>query len=200
MRTTVLRLTLAASAAVLAACAAPAHQHEHGPGKPGMPGGMHGGTPGGMHGANTAIATLGPTQGNGVRGIVMFHQQADGTVMVHARVSGLKPGAEHGFHVHDKGDCASPDGMSAAGHFNPGGHAHGPQGGTRHAGDMPNLKADAAGLADQKFRIDGITVKDGATAVNGRSVIVHVNPDDYTSQPTGNAGGRLACGVIVAPH
>lgn len=200
MRTTVLRLTLAATAAVLAACAAPAHQHDHGAGKPGMPGGMHAGSHGGMHGANMAVASLGPTQGNGVRGVVMFHQQPDGRVMVHARVTGLKPGAEHGFHVHDKGDCASPDGMSAAGHFNPGGHAHGPQGGVKHAGDMPNLKADAAGRADQKFTLEGVTVKDGATAVNGRSVIVHVNPDDYTSQPTGNAGGRLACGVIVAPH
>lgn len=144
-----------------------------------------------------AVASLGPTQGQQARGLVVFHQM-DQHLMVHARISGLKPGAEHGFHLHEKGDCASTDGTSAGGHFNPDGKPHGPQDAAHHAGDMPALKADAQGMADQKFMLMGPTVGAGPGQIVGRSVIVHLGPDDYATQPTGNAGPRIACGVVVA--
>ncbi|MEW6098483.1 MAG: superoxide dismutase family protein [Pseudomonadota bacterium] len=140
---------------------------------------------------------LQPTQGNATAGTVRFEQHRH-AVMVFARVTGLKPNQEHGFHVHEKGDCSSPDGMSAGGHFNPTGKPHGHFSGTeRHAGDMPNLRADANGVAETRFMMTGMEVgTGGATDIVGKGLIVHVNPDDYTSQPTGNAGGRLACAVI----
>ena len=143
-----------------------------------------------------AVASLGPTQGNNARGLIMFHAMGD-HLMVHAQLSGLKPGAEHGFHLHEKGDCASTDGTSAGGHFNPDGQPHGPQGAAHHAGDMPALKADADGKVDVKFMLHGPTLTAGPASINGRSVIVHANPDDYTTQPTGNSGARIACGVIA---
>jgi Cu-Zn family superoxide dismutase len=117
-------------------------------------------------------------------------------VKVSANVSGLKPGAQHGFHVHEKGDCSSGDGMSAGGHFNPAGKPHGPQSGDHHAGDMPNLVADASGNASASFTIHGVSIGSGAADIVGKGLIVHRDPDDYKSQPVGNAGPRLACAVI----
>ncbi len=118
-------------------------------------------------------------------------------MLVEAKVSGLTPGAEHGFHVHEKGDCGSGDGMSTGGHFNPLGHPHAHFGTPdRHAGDLPALTADASGTATLKIELDVITVTDGPTSVVGRGLIVHAQPDDYKTQPTGNAGARIACGVI----
>jgi len=156
-----------------------------------------GGCAGLMHSGPMAQARLEPTRGNATTGVVMFHQRGE-AVMVHARVEGLKPGQEHGFHVHEKGDCGSGDGMSTGGHFNPAGKPHGPQDTVeRHAGDLPSLKADAQGRADVKFTLGGITVGSGATDVVGKGLIVHAMPDDYRTQPTGNAGARLACAVIA---
>lgn len=174
---------LGLAAMVLTGCAAPSHPHSHG-----------------AMGA-TALATLTPTQGSTVRGLVVFHA-AGSQVMVHARLSGLKPNGEQGFHLHEKGDCASADGTSAGGHFNPDAQPHGPQGAAHHAGDMPSLKADADGNVDQHFTLTGPSLApDAPASILGRSVIVHANPDDYTTQPTGNSGPRLACGVIAAmPH
>ncbi|MGA0611005.1 superoxide dismutase family protein [Caldimonas sp. KR1-144] len=146
--------------------------------------------------APAARAELKPTTGNTASGVVDF-SQAGGGVAVVAKVSGLKPGQEHGFHVHEKGDCSSGDGMSAGGHFNPDGHPHGPQDAAHHAGDMPSLKADANGNAEARFTLTGVTIGSGATDLVGRGVIVHVQPDDYKTQPTGNAGARIACGVIL---
>jgi len=143
-----------------------------------------------------AVATLTPTQGNATNGIVLF-QGSDGGVAVHARIAGLKPNGLHGFHLHEKGDCASPDGTSAGGHFNPTGAPHGPQQGPHHAGDMPALQADAAGVAEAKFTLKGVAMGSGATDIVGKAVIVHANPDDYATQPTGNAGARIACGVVA---
>jgi Cu-Zn family superoxide dismutase len=144
-----------------------------------------------------AVATLTPTQGNTARGLVMFHEM-DGHLMVHARLTGLKPGAEQGFHVHETGSCASTDGSSAGGHFNPGNQPHGPQTAAHHAGDLPALKADADGRVDQKMMLMGPTVKDGPASLVGRSVVVHAQADDYSTQPTGDSGARVACGVIAA--
>lgn len=144
-----------------------------------------------------ATASLRPTTGNNTSGTVRFVQSAS-QVIVSGEVRGLKPGAVHGFHVHEKGDCSSGDGNSAGGHFNPEGRPHGQHGqGAHHAGDLPSLKADAAGVAAFSFESRSITVGSGATDVVGRGLIVHRDPDDHTTQPTGNAGPRLACAVIV---
>ena len=150
-----------------------------------------------MAGGPRATATLTPTTGNTTAGTVRFVQSGD-TVKVSGEVRGLKPGAEHGFHVHEKGDCSSGDGMSAGGHFNPGNAPHGRHGsGGHHAGDLPSVRADANGVARFEFESRGIRVGSGANDVVGRGLIVHRDPDDYTTQPTGNAGPRLACAVIA---
>jgi len=110
------------------------------------------------------------------------------------RVSGLTPNQEHGFHVHEKGDCSSGDGMSSGGHYNPTGRPHGPPSGEHHVGDQPALKADGAGNATIDSRVRGLA--GGPTEFAGKALIVHASPDDYTTQPTGNSGARIACGVI----
>ncbi len=149
-------------------------------------------------GSSGAAARLAPTAGNTVTGSVKF-QQVGGKVVVTAEISGLQPNAEHGFHVHEKGDCSAPDATSAGGHFNPGGKPHAHYGKPeRHAGDMQNLKADASGNAKYRWESDLLAVGDGAANVVGRSVVIHRDPDDYSSQPAGNSGPRLACGVIAA--
>ena len=146
--------------------------------------------------APRATASLQPTKGNQTSGTVTF-VEVGGRVRVNAVVVGLKPGREHGFHVHEAGDCSSGDGMSTKGHFNPLGkpHAHFSTA-ERHAGDMPALRADANGRAEANFELDVMTVSPGAASVVGRGLIVHADPDDYKTQPTGNAGARIACGVI----
>ena len=143
-----------------------------------------------------ATAQLKPTKGNKTFGEATF-EQTNGKVHVTVFVQGLKPGQEHGLHIHEVGDCSSGDGMSAKGHFNPQGkpHAH-PNSAERHAGDLPALKANKAGRAKVVADMDIITVAPGPTSIVGRAVIVHADPDDYKTQPTGNAGARLACGVI----
>ena len=141
-----------------------------------------------------ASCVLRPTKGNQVEGLVTF-TKVDGGVKITATVNNLAPGA-HGFHIHEFGDCSSPDGMSAGGHFNPSKKPHGaPEGLERHAGDLGNLMADEHGIAKYE-RIDKVIELDGADTIVGRSVIVHANADDFHTQPTGNAGGRVACGVI----
>ena len=152
---------------------------------------------GGAGGGPSASANLEPTKGNGVRGTATFTQVGE-KVRVVANVSGLKPNAEHGFHVHEKGDCSSGDGMSTGGHFNPLGASHGQHGmGHHHAGDLPVLQADAGGRASIDFTSATIAVGNGPTDVVGKGLIVHRDPDDYKTQPTGNAGPRLACAVIA---
>jgi Cu-Zn family superoxide dismutase len=146
--------------------------------------------------AQTATATLAPTAGNSATGSVTFVQKGD-KVTVAAKVTGLAPGG-HGFHIHEKGDCSAPDATSARGHFNPTGKAHGnPESPDHHAGDMPMLQADASGNASLTAELTGISIGSGATDIIGKSVIVHKDADDYKTQPTGNSGARLACGVIA---
>ena len=141
-----------------------------------------------------ATAQLQPTKNSKTSGEATFEQAGD-KVHVVVSVQGLKPGQQHGFHIHEVGDCSSGDGMSTKGHFNPLGkpHAHP---GSGHAGDLPALQADASGTARLDVMAEGITVSPGATSVVGRGLIVHADPDDYKTQPTGNAGARIACGVI----
>ena len=143
-----------------------------------------------------AGAQLQATTGNSSSGNASF-VQAGGKVLVSGEVRGLKPNAEHGFHVHEKGDCSSGDGMSTGGHFNPAGAPHGNHDtGIHHAGDLPSLKADASGVARFSFESSTIAVGSGANDIVGKGLIVHRDPDDYKTQPTGNAGPRLACAVI----
>jgi len=144
-----------------------------------------------------ATAQLQPTKGSKTFGEGTF-EQAGGKVRVVIYVQGLKPGQEHGLHIHEIGDCSSGDGMSTKGHFNPFGKPHAHQGTPeRHAGDLPSLKAGKDGLAKIDVMLDIITVGPGPASVVGRGLIVHADPDDYKTQPTGNAGARIACGVIL---
>jgi len=143
-----------------------------------------------------ASAQLQPTTGNKTFGEASF-EEAGGKVRVVIYVQGLKPGQEHGLHIHEVGDCSSGDGMSTKGHFNPFGKPHAHAGTPeRHAGDLPALKADKDGRAKVDAMLDVITVAAGPASVIGRGLIVHADPDDYKTQPTGNAGARIACGVI----
>jgi superoxide dismutase, Cu-Zn family len=129
--------------------------------------------------SSKGISVLHPTAGNKVTGTVTFTPVADG-VQVHAEIAGLTPG-KHGFHIHEFGDCSAADFSSAGAHFNPTNQPHaGPDAAARHEGDMGNVEADA---------------NDAKSAI-GRSVVVHAKPDDLKTQPSGDAGGRIACGVI----
>lgn len=141
------------------------------------------------------VAVLHPTEGSSVRGTVRFAQEAEG-VRVIAEVEGLGEGTRHGFHVHEYGDCTAADASSAGGHFDPEDHPHAlPPDSPRHAGDMGNLEADSSGRAQLDERFDGFSVAGSTNPVIGRAVIVHAQPD--TGQgPSGEAGARLACGVI----
>jgi Cu-Zn family superoxide dismutase len=141
-----------------------------------------------------AIAVLHPTEGNKVHGLITFTKEGD-KVKVVAEIEGLAPG-KHGFHIHEFGDCSSKDGAAAGGHFNPAGKPHGaPTDANRHEGDLGNIDAGQDGKARVDLT-DSVLKLDGAGSIIGRGVIVHTNPDDFKTQPTGNAGGRLACGVI----
>jgi Cu-Zn family superoxide dismutase len=144
-----------------------------------------------------ATATLEPRSGSTVSGTVSF-QAVGQKVRVEASVAGLTPG-EHGFHVHEVGDCSAADATSATGHFNPAAKQHGHHGGAeRHAGDMPNLVADSSGKATFSAELDMLSLTEGPNGILKRSVVIHADPDDFKSQPAGNSGKRVACGVIRA--
>ena len=148
----------------------------------------------------SAEAPLKPTTGSKVGGTVSFEQGAD-SLRVKGRIEGLTPGL-HGFHIHEKGDCSAPDGTSAGGHFNPATTQHGdPAKAMHHGGDFGNLNANDKGVAelDVSVPVTQINLTNGSAAsAIGRAVIVHAAPDDMVTQPTGNSGARLACGVIAA--
>ena len=142
--------------------------------------------------AATARADLSPTSGSDASGVVTVKALPGGGVHLDAKVSGLTPGV-HGFHVHEVGDCSAADASSAKGHFNPTGKPHG-----SHAGDLPDLVADASGTAKLSSDVPGLTLDDGAMSILNRAFVVHADPDDHVSQPAGNSGKRVACGVIKA--
>ena len=145
--------------------------------------------------SSKAIAVLHPTAGNKVSGTVTFTPVADG-VQVHAEIAGLTPG-KHGFHVHEFGDCSAADASSAGAHFNPTNQPHaGPDAAARHEGDMGNIEADASGNAKLDYVDHQISLANDAKSVIGRSVVVHAKPDDLKTQPSGDSGARIACGVI----
>ncbi|HXF65151.1 MAG TPA: superoxide dismutase family protein [Burkholderiales bacterium] len=145
-----------------------------------------------------AVAKLEPRSGTNVRGTVTFTQIGD-VVRVTGEITGHSPGPK-GFHIHEKGDCSAPDAMSAGGHFNPHKSKHGgPYDPVKHAGDLGNIVFDKQGVAKVNFTVGDISVsRDRADGIIGRALVVHVQPDDLKTDPTGNAGGRAACGVIQA--
>jgi len=142
-----------------------------------------------------AVAVIHPTAGNSAKGTVWFMQEGS-KVKIVADVEGLTPGAKHAIHVHQYGDCSSPDGKSAGGHYNPAGHKHGKPGkGERHAGDLGNLTADDKGKAHYELTVDNISIIGSTNPILGRGLIVHAGEDKFV-QPTGGAGARIGCGVI----
>jgi Cu-Zn family superoxide dismutase len=145
-------------------------------------------------GPKVAKAQLIATTGNKVTGSVMFYAESEG-VRVKGEVSGLTPG-KHGFHVHQIGDCSSGDGKSAGGHFNPENVNHGsPSGEEKHIGDLGNIVANSEGLAKVDQLLSFLSLE-GDHSIVGRGLIVHEKEDDLSTQPTGAAGARVACGVI----
>ena len=143
-----------------------------------------------------ATATLDSTSGSTAKGIVHFTDVGDGNVEVQADLTGVPPGT-HGFHIHEKGDCGN-NAMNAGGHFNPTGMIHGaPDAVSHHAGDFGNVTADANGEVHTRFTTHSISLKSGeVTNPFGKAVVLHEKADDLVSQPSGNAGARIACGVI----
>lgn len=142
-----------------------------------------------------AESILESKSGSNVKGKITFTKEGN-NVKVVADVEGLTPG-KHGFHIHEKGDCSAADGSSAGAHFNPATKPHsGHDSPQRHVGDMGNLTADASGKAHLEIT-DSMMSFEGDNSIIGKSVIVHEKEDDLTTQPTGNAGGRVACGVII---
>ncbi|MBE2210283.1 MAG: superoxide dismutase family protein [Xanthomonadaceae bacterium] len=145
-----------------------------------------------------ANVTLSPRSGSQVAGVLHVMPMGDG-VHVTGTISGLTPNKAQAFHIHEKGDCSADDASSAGGHFNPTSQPHGNAqgGGAHHLGDQANLQADAGGTAQVDAHFSGVSLNTGTeTDVMGKAIVVHADADDYTSQPAGNAGKRIACGVI----
>ena len=119
-------------------------------------------------------------------------------VQITGTINGLTPGATHGFHVHENGDCSAPDASSAGEHYNPTSQPHGdPAGTAHHVGDMPNVTSNAEGIAELDAVIDGLSLRTGEpNDIIGRAIVVHEKADDYKTQPSGNSGKRIACAII----
>jgi Cu-Zn family superoxide dismutase len=145
-----------------------------------------------------AMATLAPTSGQTAGGTVHFNDVGDGNVEVVVDLTGVPPGV-HGFHIHEKGDCGN-NAANAGGHFNPTGMVHGaPDAVSHHAGDFGNVTADANGEVHTRFTTHSISLTEGfSSSAIGHAVVLHEKADDLISQPSGNAGARIACGVVVA--
>lgn len=148
--------------------------------------------------AAQAAVQLAPTKGNTANGGLKIAAAGTG-VRISGMVQGLKPDSEFGFHFHEKGDCSAPDATSAGAHFNPTNQQHGsPQGQRHHAGDMPNVKSDAQGVAEVSIDNPDVSLQTGQpNDVVGKALVMHAKPDDYKTQPSGNSGDRIACGVIA---
>ena len=153
----------------------------------------------GFRGIKEAVAVVNPTAGNEAEGTVRFIRK-DHKIHVVAHVEGLSANAKHAIHIHEFGDCSSGDGKSAGGHYNPEGLSHAsPDDEERHAGDLGNLTANENGTAHYELSVDNITLGGRKNPIIGRAVIIHAGEDDLKSQPTGDAGARIACGVIGIP-
>jgi Cu-Zn family superoxide dismutase len=146
--------------------------------------------------AREGIAVISPASGSSCKGTVRFSASGSGMKVV-ADLEGLKPGAKHGFHIHEFGDCSAPDATSAGSHYDPEGTKHHgkPDDKGKHAGDLGNVTADSSGKAHYEVTAQGVSIDGSQAPILGHAVIVHANPDDF-GQPVGNAGGRIGCGVI----
>jgi Cu-Zn family superoxide dismutase len=144
----------------------------------------------------TAASTIEPRSGSTVSGTATFAPAPDG-LTAHVEVQGAAPGL-HGVHVHEKGDCSDPKAASAGGHFNPNGGAHhgGPQQPPRHGGDLGNIEVDASGKGTLDVVVKGLSVSSPDNGVVGRAIVVHEKADDLATDPAGNSGARVGCGVI----
>jgi superoxide dismutase, Cu-Zn family len=146
--------------------------------------------------ATELVAVLSPTEGNQAAGVVTFKSAGKGKVEIRANLTGLSPNSKHAIHIHQYGDLTSKDGKSTGDHYNPLGHKHAlPDEKVRHAGDFGNLDADASGNATMQLVVDNISLAGRLSPIIGRGVVVHAKTDDG-SQPSGNAGDRIAVGVI----
>ena len=181
MRRTATAILCTAAVAALAACA-PAQVERD--------------TPPPAAGAVRATANVAPASASLVSGTLSLMPMADG-VHITGEIGGLAPGP-HGFHVHERGDCSAADASSAGGHFNPTSMPHGRSGpNPHHLGDADNIVANADRVATVNVHLHDVTLGTGlANDIAGRAIVVHAAPDDYASQPAGNAGARVACGVI----
>lgn len=141
-----------------------------------------------------AVAHIGPASGSSVSGEVRLTQRGSDT-LIEINLKNLSPGV-HGFHIHEKGDCSSADAVSAGGHFNPAGTPHGGPEGPHHAGDLGNVTAGEDGTVNLNLHVKGVELT-GDQSVIGRAIIVHAAADDFATQPSGNSGKRVACGIIV---
>ncbi len=141
---------------------------------------------------NKAMAVIKPAQGFNVNGKVVFTQVTDG-VKVFVNLKNV-PAGSHGFHIHEYGTC-SGDFKGAGGHYNPFDKPHGKPGPNSHVGDLGNLKADKSGKVYKSFTMASLSFE-GVSSILHKSVIIHEKPDDFKTQPTGDAGKRIACGVI----
>ena len=145
----------------------------------------------------SAVANVEARSDSSAHGTVTFSEMRDDRIDVKIDLSGLAPNSTHGFHVHEKGDCSAPDASSAGGHFNPSGAPHGAMADAQHhAGDFGNIVADANGEVHSHVVVNFISLDKGDNAVVGHAVVVHADPDDLKTQPSGNAGKRIGCGVV----
>ena len=149
--------------------------------------------------AKQATANLASASGSLVSGKVTLVPMGAGGVHLTGTVGGLPANSTHGFHIHEKGDCSAVDGSSAGPHFNPFTSVHGrANAGDHHSGDMDNVVSNAEGVVQLNVHVGGVTLGGGSVNdIAGRALVVHAAADDYTSQPAGNAGARVACGVIT---
>lgn len=161
-----------------------------------MPAGNRPPAPGGLAPIDRARASLRPTKGFSTEGVVKLERKGK-RVHITGTISGLEPG-KHGFHIHEVGDCSGPGAKAAGGHFAPSGHMHGDPGGpgAHHAGDFGNITANDEGVAELDLWSDLPLLSPGEPFVVGRAFVVHEGQDDLKSQPSGDSGARVACGVI----
>ncbi len=185
-------IALTSTAVLLAGCAAPAPRADMPAASTVSPGVA-------MPAVGAATIALAPASGSLVSGRLSAMAMGGG-VHITGDVGGLAPNSTHGLHVHEKGDCSAADAASAGPHFNPTGRAHGgPDSPAHHAGDLPNITAGGDGVAHVNLHVMGLTLGGAASSnILGRALVVHAQGDDYASQPAGNSGARIACGVVRA--
>lgn len=144
---------------------------------------------------NKSIVKLEAKSGSKVSG-TLYLEDHFGGLIISGKVSGLKKG-KHGFHVHETGNCSAADASSAGGHFHKEGQVHGDKGvETSHLGDLGNIEVGKDGSSDLNLYIKGLSLGKGETSIVNKALVIHADADDFKSQPAGNSGARIACGVI----